>query len=67
MKKEIIDKNATPGVSREQRISDEGLQRLKKQLVSGVRISDMVLQQWIKRYGDDARDIIQKYQSDRDS
>ena len=65
MKKEIIDKNATPGVSREQRISDEGLQRLKKQLVSGVRISDMVWQQWIKRYGDDARDIIQKYQSDR--
>ena len=67
MKKQIIDKNATPGVSREQRISDEGLQRLEKHLVSGVRISDTVLQQWIKRYGDDARDIIQKYQSDRDS
>ena len=67
MKKEIIDKNATPGVSREQRISDEGLQRLQKQLQFGARISNVVLQQWIKRYGDDARDIIQKYQSDRDS
>jgi hypothetical protein len=60
MKKEVIAKTPAPGVSREQRISDEGLQRLQKQLQSGVRISDMVLQQWIKRYGDAARDIIKQ-------
>ena len=50
-----------PGISREQRISDEGLKRLQKQFQSGVRISDAVLQQWIKRYGDAAREIIQRY------
>ena len=50
-----------PGVSRENRIAAEGLRRLEKQFASGVRISDTVLQQWIKRYGDDARAIIQKY------
>ena len=55
-----------PGVNREQRISDEGLQRLKKQFASGVSVSDTVLQQWIKRYGDDARVIIEKYREKRD-
>ena len=50
-----------PGISREQRISDEGLKRLEKQLKSGIKISSMVLQQWIKRYGDPARNIIGKY------
>jgi len=54
-------KKAIPGVSREQRIAEEGLQRLKRQLQSGIRISDMVLQQWEKRYGDEARIIIQRY------
>lgn len=50
-----------PGVSREQRISNEGLARLEKQFQSGVKISDAVLQQWIKRYGDAAASIIRKY------
>ena len=50
-----------PGVSREQRISDEGLARLEKQLKSGVKVSAMVLQQWIKRYGDPARDLLKKH------
>jgi hypothetical protein len=50
-----------PGVSRGQRISEEGLRRLQIQLQSGVRISEPVLQQWVKRYGNAARDIIQKY------
>ncbi len=54
-------KKPCPGVSREQRIADEGLRRLKKQFQSGVRISEVVLQQWIKRYGDEARIIIQRY------
>lgn len=49
---------SVPGVSRQQRISDEGLARLDKQLKSGVRISSQVLHQWIKRYGDEARMLL---------
>ncbi len=56
-----MSENDKPGVSREQRISDEGLKRLQKQLQSGVRISESVLEQWVKRYGDAATDIIKKY------
>lgn len=52
---------ADPGASRDNRISDEGLKRLDKQLRTGVRISEMVLQQWIKRYGDDAVEIINRH------
>lgn len=51
----------TPGVSRGERISDEGLQRLERQLQRGARISRLVLDQWIRRYGEAARDIIDKY------
>jgi hypothetical protein len=61
-----VGPGAKPGVSREQRISDEGLQRLKKHLESGVRVSDAVLKQWVKRYGNDARAIIEKYKLKRD-
>ena len=61
-----MQKKSGPGVAREQRISDEGLLRLQKQLESGIRVSDMVLQQWIKRYGDDARVIIQRCGHKRD-
>ncbi len=50
-----------PGVNRTARLSDEGLQRLEKQLASGVKISDQVLEQWIKRYGDAAGEIIRRY------
>lgn len=50
-----------PGVSRQERLSDEGLARLEKQLASGVNISAPVLVQWIRRYGDRARAIIRKY------
>ncbi len=62
----MTQKKPVPGVAREQRISDEGLKRLQKQLESGIRISDMVLQQWIKRYGDEARAIIQRNAHKRD-
>lgn len=55
---------SSPGISREQRISSEGLMRLEKQLQSGINISSQVLNQWIKRYGDEARDIIKKYGRD---
>ena len=50
-----------PGVSRDERLSDEGLQRLEKQLASGVRVNTLVLAQWIRRYGDAARQIIKRH------
>ena len=51
----------SPGVSREERLSNEGLQRLEKQLASGTTPSMPVLAQWIRRYGDPARKIIKQY------
>lgn len=54
-------KKPRPGVSRQDRLSDEGLTRLEKQLDSGVNISPKVLEQWIKRYGNAAREIINNY------
>ena len=54
----------SPGISRESRISDEGLQRLQAQMQRGGQISDAVLLQWIRRYGDAARTIIRRYGRD---
>ena len=54
----------SPGISRDKRISDEGLQRLETLLQRGGQISDAVLTQWIRRYGDAAREIIRKYGRD---
>ena len=51
-------KTPFPGVSRQSRLSDEGLQRLEKQLAAGIRVAPPVLAQWIKRYGEPAREII---------
>ncbi|WP_456374928.1 hypothetical protein [Thiolapillus sp.] len=51
----MTEKHPSPGISRNQRLSDEGLQRLEKQLASGAGISEQVLAQWIRRYGDAAR------------
>lgn len=56
---------AKPGVSRDNRISDEGLQRLEKQLQRGAKISEKVLRQWIVRYGTDAEVLISKYRDNR--
>ncbi len=59
-----------PGVSRNNRLSDEGLRRLERQLETGSKISSQVLAQWIKRYGDPAREIIKRhgqYRSEIDS
>jgi hypothetical protein len=50
-----------PGVTRDNRLSDEGLLRLEQQLKEGRKMSTMVLKQWIVRYGDPARDIIRRY------
>ena len=55
------DRRGRPGVSREQRLSDEGLLRLERQLREGGNVSDMVLRQWIRRYGDAAKDLIRQY------
>ena len=54
-------KPRTPGISRDNRISDEGLQRLDRQLQSGSQISDPVLTQWIRRYGEPARALIRQH------
>jgi len=54
-------KKPSPGVSRDHRISDDGLDRLRKQLDSGVNISQPVLMQWVKRYGDAALEIIEQH------
>jgi hypothetical protein len=47
-----------PGVSRADRLSDAGLERLRRQLTHGARPSEAVLRQWILRYGDEARRLI---------
>ena len=55
------DNQPEPGVSRFDRLPGESLARLEKQLESGINISSRVLSQWIKRYGDSAREIIKKH------
>ncbi|MEJ2214041.1 MAG: hypothetical protein P8Y20_08270 [Gammaproteobacteria bacterium] len=58
----MTEKNrTTPGIQRQERISDEGLNRLEKKLMSGSRISTAVKQQWIKRYGEQAQKLFNKY------
>ena len=56
-----MSKNSNPGVSRDNRISDEGLSRLEKHLRLGTKINELVLQQWVVRYGDKARNLLKKY------
>jgi hypothetical protein len=55
------DKPRRPGITREQRLSAEGLGRLERQLKGGAQISDAVLAQWIRRYGEAARAIIRRH------
>ena len=57
----MSDHQPAPGISRENRISTAGLERLEQQLQSGSQISDPVLAQWIRRYGDAAREMIKKH------
>jgi hypothetical protein len=49
----------SPGVSRSSRLTDEGLKRLERQLKAGVKLSPAVLEQWVRRYGEPAREIIE--------
>jgi len=55
------NKTPNPGVSREDRLSDEGLLRLEKHLISGPKMSRVVLMQWVRRYGDAARELIKEH------
>jgi len=50
-----------PGISRDARISEAGLRRLEAQLAAGARMSDAVLAQWIRRYGDPARAVLRHH------
>jgi len=57
----VINTPRAPGVHRQSRLCDEGLQRLEKQLARGSRVDPAVLGQWIKRYGEPAREIIKRH------
>jgi hypothetical protein len=59
--KDSMPPGKAPGVSRSDRISDEGLRRLEAQLNAGARIADAVLRQWIRRYGDSARHLLRRH------
>ena len=58
---DMTKKTPSPGVSRPDRLSDEGLQRLDRQLASGAHINVPVLAQWIRRYGEPARELIHRH------
>jgi len=51
----------SPGISRENRIANEGLLRLRRQLQSGTRLSKPVLDQWVQRYGDKAIELLREF------
>ena len=55
------DRQPSPGISRAERLSDEGLQRLDRQLACASQISDAVLTQWLQRYGESARAVIRQH------
>jgi hypothetical protein len=57
----MSDNQRTPGIEREARLSAEGLERLERLLQRGSQISDAVLAQWIRRYGEAARVIIARH------
>jgi len=50
--------NREPGISRKERISEEGLQRLERQLARGAKMSPRILEQWVKRYGEAAEELM---------
>ncbi|MGD8589530.1 MAG: hypothetical protein PVG22_11950 [Chromatiales bacterium] len=50
-----------PGISRQQRLSEEGLLRLEHHLQLGTTMSEQILAQWIRRYGEPARILLKRY------
>ena len=57
----MAKKIPSPGVSRQHRLSDEGLKRLEQQLSAGAKIHTLVLAQWIRRYGEPAKELIKRH------
>lgn len=57
----MSERPSVPGVSREERLSEEGLMRLERQLLQGAPMNRAVLAQWIRRYGEPARTILKKH------
>ena len=57
----MIPKPPQPGIRRADSDAAEGLRRLQDHLQNGAAISDQVLVQWIRRYGDPARCLIKRY------
>jgi len=57
----MIHNPPAPGISRSERISEQGLRRLEEQLKSGAAMSSEVLTQWIRRYGEPARELIRQH------
>jgi len=57
----MCNRQPAPGISRTDRLSPAGLERLDRQLVNGSQISDGVLAQWIRRYGELARVLIKQH------
>ena len=62
----MANNSRSPGISREHRISSDGLERLEKHLALGTRISRQVLAQWVRRYGEAAREVMRRYHIDCD-
>jgi hypothetical protein len=50
-----------PGISRDERISTDGLERLERLLASGSKLNEAILDQWIRRYGEAAEALIARY------
>ncbi|HHZ88696.1 MAG TPA: hypothetical protein EYN26_05225 [Chromatiales bacterium] len=57
----MSDKIPSPGISRENRVGEEGLSRLRAHLERNAGINPIVLTQWIRRYGDDARQLLKEF------
>ena len=57
----MTHESPTPGLARQDRLSAEGLQRLEQHLKLGTAMSDQILAQWIRRYGEPARDLIRRH------
>ena len=59
----MSNKHPAPGVSRTDRLSEEGLQRLRNHLARGM--SQAVRNQWIARYGEAARLVIEDFENSK--
>lgn len=56
----MTTRKPVPGVSRKERTPNKSLRRLERQLKAGT-ISKPVLEQWLRRYGRAAKELIDTY------